>query len=456
MTTQQAKALYAERRNFYEVYPEKKQAAYEYAKGYREFIDSAKTEREAVDYAVDYAKARGFSEFDPDKHYSAGDRVYYVNRKKAIYLAVIGKKPMNEGCRIIVAHTDSPRLDLKQHPLFESDSMAYFKTHYYGGIKKYQWLTLPLSLHGVIYRKDGSAVKISIGEDESEPVFYISDLMPHIGKDQMSKTMSEAIPGESLNLICGSIPFGDGEGTKTAILALLNEKYGINEGDLINAELTAAPALKSRDCGLDGSMIIAYGHDDRVCAYPALTALCELETPEHTAIAMFTDKEEIGSQGVTGLMSDCFSHFLQDLCEMQNTNYRRMCENSICFSADVGGAYDSSFAAAYEPTNSAYLNCGVVVTKYTGARGKSGCSDASAEVFSRVTRLLDAHNVLWQTGEYGKVDQGGAGTVAAEIAMLNIDVIDVGVPLLSMHAVQELCCKSDLYEMYEACKALYE
>lgn len=456
MTVEQAKALSYERKSFYEVSPEKKEAAFEYAKGYREFIDSAKTEREAVDYAVAYAEARGFMKYDPSKNYSAGDRIYTVNRKKAIYLAVIGKKTVDEGCRIIVAHTDSPRLDLKQHPLYESDGAAFLKTHYYGGIKKYQWLTLPLSLHGVVYRKDGSEVKISIGENENEPVFYISDLMPHIGKDQMSKVMSEAVPGESLNLICGSIPLGDGEGVKTAVLALLNEKYGIDEQDLINAELTAAPAVKSRDCGLDGSMIIAYGHDDRVCAYPALTALCELGTPEYTAVAMFTDKEEIGSQGVTGLMSDCFSHFLQDLCEMQKVNYRRLCESSICFSADVGGAFDPAFASAYEATNSAYLNCGVVVTKYTGARGKSGCSDASAELFSRVTRLLDAKGVHWQTGEYGKIDQGGAGTVAAEIAMLNIDVIDVGVPLLSMHAVQELCCKSDLYSMYEACKALYE
>lgn len=456
MTKEEAKKLLYSRKNFYNACPEKKDAAYEYAKGYRRFIDSAKTEREAVDFAIAYASERGFVPFDPNKKYKCGDRVYYANRNKAIYLAVIGQQTMDAGCNIIVAHTDSPRLDLKQHPLYEKSGTAYFKTHYYGGIKKYQWTALPLSLHGVVFLKDGSKVKINIGESDDEPVFYISDLMPHIGKDQMAKTLAEGISGEELNLLCGSIPFDTDEGAKLNVLKILYEKYGITEADMINAELTAVPAVKSRECGLDRSMIIAYGHDDRVCAYPALTALCELEQPKKTCIAMFADKEEIGSEGVTGMKSAAFSHFLGDICCMQGVSYNRMCENSICFSADVGGAYDPGFGKAYEETNSCFINCGVVVTKYTGARGKSGCSDAGAELFNKVTKLLDAKNILWQTGEYGRVDQGGAGTVAAEIATLNIDVVDIGVPLLSMHAVQELCAKSDLYEMYEACVALYE
>ncbi len=455
MTKEEAKKLMYKRENFYTFCPEKKSAADEYAKGYRKFIDSAKTEREAVEFAIAYASKRGFVPFDPNASYSCGDKVYYVNRGKAIYLAVIGRQSMDSGCNIIVAHTDSPRLDLKQHPLFEDSGNAYFKTHYYGGIKKYQWTALPLALHGVVYLRDGTKVKINIGESDEDPVLYISDLMPHIGKDQMAKTMSEGITGEDLNLLCGSVPFDSEEGAKLNILKILYEKYGITEADMINAELAAVPAIKSRECGLDRSMITAYGHDDRVCAYPALTALCELDKPQKTCIAMFTDKEEIGSYGVTGMRSDAFPHFLKDICDMQGVSYNRMCENSICFSADVGGAYDPVFGSAYEKTNSCFINGGVVVTKYTGSRGKSGSSDASAELFNRVTKLLDAHGVLWQTGEYGKVDQGGAGTVASEIAMLDIDVIDIGVPLLSMHAVQELCAKGDLYEMYEACKALY-
>lgn len=456
MDKEEAKKLLYKKENIYIRFPQLKDNIDEYAKSYRKFIDSAKTEREATAFAIKYAEERGFVPFEKGKKYKAGDKIYYSNREKAIYLAVIGQESLNKGCNIIVAHTDSPRLDLKQIPLYEDSGIGYFKTHYYGGIKKYQWTVLPLALHGVVYTKKNGRIDINIGEDESDPVFYISDLMPHIGKDQMKKKLSEGITGEGLNIINGSVPFDEEDGTKLYVLALLNEKYGITEADLITAELTAVPAIKSREVGLDRSMIAAYGHDDRVCAYPALSALCELTDVKKTAIAMFADKEEIGSEGVTGLRSSSFKDFLSELCEMQNACSRDCCLNSLCFSADVGGAYDPCYADAYEKTNSAYINKGVVVTKYTGARGKGGSSDASAELVTKVASMLDENKVVWQTGEYGKVDQGGAGTVATEIAMLNIDVIDVGVPLLSMHAPIELAAKADIYMMYKACLALYK
>ncbi|HPP85001.1 MAG TPA: aminopeptidase [Bacillota bacterium] len=455
MTTEEAKNLLYKRESVYARYPEAVGEIFQYANGYRKFIDSAKTEREATAFAVKYAAERGFVPYEKGKKYKAGDKIYYVNRQKSIYLAVIGEESLDRGCSIIVAHTDSPRLDLKQIPMYEDSGISYFKTHYYGGIKKYQWAAIPLALHGVICTKDGRKIDVSVGEDENDPVFYISDLMPHISKDQMEKKLSEGITGEGLNIINGVMALNEDNSAKLYILTLLNEKYGITERDLITAELTAVPALKSREVGFDRSMIAAYGHDDRVCAYPALTAICALSGVKRTAIAMFADKEEIGSEGVTGLRSASFAHFLTSLCEMQNADMKTCCANSICFSADVGGAYDPCFADAYEKNNSSYLDRGVVVTKYTGSRGKGGASDASAELVARVAKLLDDNGVVWQTGEYGKVDQGGTGTVATEIAMLNIDVIDVGVPLLSMHAPFELASKSDIYMMYKACLALY-
>lgn len=432
-----------------------KENAHEYCRGYRAFIDSAKTEREAVYYAVADAEKHGFVPFERGKTYKPGDRIYYVNRGKGIYLAVIGRQKTETGVRMIIAHTDCPRLDLKQKPLYEDGNLALMKTHYYGGIKKYQWTAQPLSLHGVVYRADGSRVDIRIGEDEDEPVLYITDLMPHIAKDQVAKTLAEGITGEELNLVAGSEPFDAEEGAKLKVLALLNEKYGITEADLITAELSAVPASRSREVGFDRSMICAYGHDDRICAYPAYTALFEAGVPEHTCIAAFADKEEIGSEGVTGLKSDFLKHFLTDLCASDGSDYILCCASSICLSSDVGGAFDPTFASAYDTHNSARVGNGPVVVKYTGARGKSGCSDASAEVVSRITRIFDAAGVIWQCGEYGKVDQGGAGTVAAEVAMLNIDVIDVGVPILSMHSTGELASKGDIYMMYLADRAFY-
>lgn len=430
--------------------------ANDYCKGYRGFIDYSKTERESVDWAIIEAKKNGFSEYSEGTKYKQGDKIYYNNRGKSIFLAVIGED-MADGVNIVMAHTDSPRIDLKQRPLYEAGGLSYFKTHYYGGLKKYQWTALPLSLHGVVYLNDGSELKINIGEDEDDPVLYISDLMPHIGKDQYSRHLGDGIQGEELNVINGSVPLEDDEdeSVKLAVIALLNEKYGLTEKDLINAELTVTPAIKSRDVGFDRGMIAAYGQDDRICAYPAITALFELESPNKTAMAVFADKEEIGSVGVTGIRSAALSHFLIDLCDGDMKKYTMMCRRSVCLSADVGGAFDPTFAGAYEASNSAYINKGVVITKYTGSRGKSGTSDASAELFNRISKLCDNNGIIWQTGEYGKVDQGGAGTVASDISELNIDVIDIGVPILSMHSPIELASKGDIYMTYKCFAAFY-
>ncbi len=427
----------------------------EFVKDYRHFIDNAKTERLATNYAEGEAFAKGFRPYAFGEKLKAGDRICYVNHDKSVMLAVIGKKPLDEGCRIIASHIDSPRLDLKPQPLYENSDIAYFKTHYYGGIKKYQWTAVPLELHGVVYRSDGTRVDINIGADPSDPVFYISDLMPHIGKDQMSKNASEFISGEGLNIINGSLPIDSDGGVKLKVLSILNEKYGITERDLLTSELTAVPAIMSREVGFDRSLVAAYGHDDRICAYPALRALIDSDVPEHTSVVLLADKEEIGSYGVTGLNSEVYADFIQSLCESTGASYLACKRASICLSADVGGAYDPCYADAYEPNNSCYINRGVVVSKYTGARGKSGSSDASAETLSKLTRAFDEAGVVWQVGEYGKVDQGGAGTVSTEIAHFGFEVIDCGVPLLSMHAVTELASKYDIYQMYLASVAFF-
>ncbi len=427
-----------------------------FIKDYRHFIDNAKTERTAVNYTEGEALAKGFKPYTFGEKLKAGDKICYVNHEKSIFFAVIGKKSLSEGCRIIASHIDSPRLDLKPQPLYENSGISYFKTHYYGGIKKYQWTAIPLELHGVVYRADGTRVDINIGADVNDPVFYISDLMPHIGKDQMSKVASEFMPGEGLNLINGSTPIDDDGGVKLKVLSLLNEKYGITERDLITAELTAVPAIMSREVGFDRSLISAYGHDDRICGYPALRALIDGDVPEHTSIVFLADKEEIGSYGVTGLGSETYSDFIRALCDSTDSDFYACKRGSICLSADVGGAFDPCYADAYEANNSAYLNKGVVISKYTGSRGKGGCSDASAETLSKVTRMFDKEGVAWQVGEYGKVDQGGAGTVATEIAHYGIEVIDCGVPLLSMHSINELASKYDIYAMLRASVAFFK
>ena len=456
MTEEQAKSLLLKQENVYTRDPQLREPAFAYCEGYKAFLNAAKTEREAVEWAVREAEANGFVPYDPTVSCKPGDRVYRVNRGKSVMLAVIGTDAPEAGFSIVVSHIDSPRLDLKQRPLYETAGISYFKTHYYGGIKKYQWTALPLALHGTVMTESGGRVDVRVGEAEGEPVFFISDLMPHIAKDQYEKKLGDAISGEGLNIINGSLPLGEGsDAVKLGILALLHEKYGITEADLRTAELSAVPAQKAVDVGFDASMIAAYGQDDRVCAYPSLTALFETKAPARTCVVVLADKEEIGSQGVTGLRSAALAHFLTSLCENRGADYKTCFAASDCLSADVGGAYDPCYAEAYEAGNSAYLNHGVAVMKYTGARGKSGSSDASAELLAKLARIFRENDVVWQTGEYGKVDQGGAGTVATEIAMLNISVVDTGVPILSMHSPVELAAKADIYMLHRALAAYF-
>ena len=430
-----------------------------FCEDYKNFLNSAKTEREAVKYVVEKAKKLGFKEFDREKKYRKGDKVYFNNRGKSVILAVIGKKPLKDGIRLSAAHIDSPRVDLKQNPLYEDSELAFFKTHYYGGIKKYQWTTIPLSLHGVIIKRDGKAVEVKIGEEDGEPKFVITDLLPHLANEQMKRTLSEGVKGEELNVLVGSMPFNNDETSERVKLNIMNilfKKYGVTESDFLSAELEMVPAFKACDIGFDSSMIGSYGHDDRVCAYPAAEAIFSIGVPEYTAVTVLTDKEEIGSDGNTGLNSAYFKYFISDLAWAQGINYHTVLSNSQCLSADVNAALDPTFADVSEKKNASYLNKGVVVTKYTGARGKSGTSDASAEYMSKVTRLFDANKVVWQTGELGKVDAGGGGTVAMYLAALDIDVIDVGVPVLSMHAPFEVVAKLDVYYAFKAFKAFFE
>ena len=429
-----------------------------HAKGYAAFIDACKTEREAVVWAVELLKAHGFVELIPGAQLNPGDKVYRNVHGKALMMAVIGAESMNTGARICAAHIDSPRMDLKPNPLYEDAGMAFLKTHYYGGIKKYQWVTVPLALHGVVVRKDGTSVTITIGEDENDPILMITDLLPHLAADQMQKTAATAIVGEQLNVLLGSEPL-EGEGSdlvKLHMMKLLNDKYGIIEEDFLSAELSIVPAMKCREVGLDRSMLGAYGHDDRVCAYNQLVPLLELGTPKHTAICLLADKEEIGSVGVTGMQSFAFETFVQDLCLGTGASLYRCFENSFCLSADVSNAYDPNFAETTDKRNNSALNMGVAIFKYTGSRGKGGCSDASAEAMGHIRSVLDKAGVIWQVGELGKVDQGGGGTVAAFMANRNIVTVDAGVPVLSMHAPMEIISKLDCYMSMRACKAVYE
>jgi aspartyl aminopeptidase len=420
---------------------------------YKTFLDAAKTEREAVDYTVEKLTANGFKEYKIGMKLSAGDKIYRINRGKAVIAAIIGSEPIESGVRLCAAHIDSPRLDLKQFPLYESNEIALFKTHYYGGIKKYQWTAIPLSLHGVIIKADGSSVTVNIGEDEADPVFCVTDLLPHLATDQMKRNLAQGIKGEELNILVGSRPFKDNEeseAVKLNILSILNEKYGIIEDDFISAELEAVPAFKAKDIGFDRSMIGSYGHDDRVCAYTALAATLDCNSPKHTVVTVLTDKEETGSDGNTGLCSAYLKYFITDLAAEFGIAGHTVLSASECLSADVNAAFDPTFPEVTEKNNCSYINHGVCVTKYTGARGKSGTSDASAEFVGKIRRLLDKENVIWQTGELGKVDMGGGGTVAAYIANLDVDTIDVGVPVLSMHAPYEVVSKIDVYMAYRA------
>ncbi len=431
----------------------------DYCRSYMAFLNEARTEREAVKLAIELAEDKGFVEYTDGMELKAGDKVYRNNRGKALMLAVIGKKSLEEGCVIAGAHVDSPRIDLKQNPLYESDELAYFKTHYYGGIKKYQWVTIPLELHGVVALKSGETIDITIGHDPADPQFVITDLLPHLGKEQMKKTMEDGITGEGLNILIGSIPYAD-EGSdrvKLAVMSVLNDRYGIVEEDFLSAELTAVPAFEVREIGLDRSLIGGYGHDDRVCAYAELKAILDIDAaPEKTCICILADKEETGSDGVSGMQSSAFECFVEELCDSQNVPLRRCFANSFCLSADVTAAFDPNFPEVSEKRNDAKLNYGMGICKFTGARGKSGTSDASAEVVGYLRRLFAANGVVWQMSELGKVDQGGGGTIAKYMANRNIDTIDAGVPVMSMHSPFEVVAKFDCYMTYLGVLAAYK
>ncbi len=438
---------------------EVREAAQVFAEGYKTFLDASKTEREAVVMTVLTAKDHGFTEYDPSKEYKAGDRVYFNNHGKSVVLAVFGKNGCKNGVRIAAAHIDSPRLDLKPSPLYESNETAMFKTHYYGGIRKYQWVTRPLAMHGVVAKKDGSVVEVRIGEDPEDPVFCISDLLPHLAQEQSQKTLAAAFTGEDLNITVGAEPVEDPdarEGFKLRAMQLFNEKYGITEDDLLSAEIEFVPAGKSRDIGLDRSLIGGYGHDDRVCAYPALQAILAVPEPEDTIVTVLTDKEEIGSEGNTGLVAHYLEDFIADLAEAEGLKARHVLAKSTCLSADVTAAFDPNYPSAFEAANACYVNHGVGVCKYTGARGKGGASDANAEFVAKVRRILDDANVQWQMGELGRVDLGGGGTVAKLVAALGVDVLDIGVPVLSMHSPFEMIAKMDLYMAFLGFKAFFE
>ena len=455
--------LLRERKNGFEGLDESSKAqVYNFCEEYKEAITKAKTEREFCDLSVELLKGAGFKNLADADKLKAGDRVYAVNRGKGVTAFVIGSEDLEQGLNIVGAHIDSPRLDLKPNPLYEDSGMGYFKTHYYGGIRKYQWLNNPLSLHGVVIKKDGEKVQINIGEDPKDPVFCIADLLPHLAQNQSGKKLSEAFEGEKLNVIVGNIPADvDKDKVKYAVMDSLNQKYGICERDFITSELELVPAFPARDIGFDRSMILGYGHDDRVCAYTALRGIIDIKNPKKSAVCMLVDKEEIGSQGNTGMQSRFFENTLARICDKCSDAYselkvRNCLSNSACLSADVNAAYDSNFAEVYERNNSAYVNEGIVVTKYTGARGKSSASDANAEFVAKVCKIFDQQSVKWQCGELGKIDIGGGGTIACYLANLDIEVIDVGVALLAMHAPYEVAGKFDVYMAYKAYKAFME
>ncbi len=450
--------LFYEQKNGYDLIgTEERIAVEEYCRDYMEFLNGSRTEREAVKNAIAEAEKLGFAEYVPGMELKPGTKIYRNNRGKALMLAVIGKKSLADGCVIAGAHVDAPRLDLKQITMYESDELCYFKTHYYGGIKKYQWVTIPLELHGTVALKSGETVDISIGREPGEPKFIITDLLPHLAADQMKKTMAEGITGEGLNILIGSTPYADDgkDRVKLAVMSILNDMYGITEEDFLSAELTAVPGFDVCEIGLDRSLIGGYAHDDRVCAYAELKAIFDVQEPEKTAVCILADKEETGSDGVSGMQSAAFDCFMEDLCESQGVKLRRCYENSFCLSADVCNAFDPLYPDVSEKRSDAKINYGMGICKFTGARGKAGTSDASAEVVAYVRRIFAENGVVWQMAELGKVDQGGGGTIAKFMANRNIDTIDAGVPVLSMHAPFEVVSKFDCYMTYKGVLTAY-
>ena len=453
------KELFYEQKNGYDLIDAaERKACEDYCKGYMAYLNESRTEREAVKNAIALAEKEGFVPFTPGMAVKPGMKLYRSNRGKALMLAVVGKKPLDAGCNVAAAHVDSPRLDLKQIPLYEDGEMAYFRTHYYGGIKKYQWVAIPLELHGVVALKSGETVEVVIGHDPEDPQLVITDLLPHLAADQMQRKASEVIKGESLNILIGSAPYAD-EGSdrvKLAVMSLLKDRYGITEEDFLSAELEAVPGFPVRDVGLDRSLIGGYGQDDRVCAYAELKAIFDIKDPELTAVCILADKEETGSQGTTGMKAQAFECFMEDLCAAQGVELRRCFENSFCVSADVCNAFDPLYPEVSEKRSNAKINYGMGICKFTGARGKSGTSDADAETVGKLRKIFADANVVWQMAELGKVDQGGGGTVAVYMAERDIDTIDAGVPVLSMHAPYEVVSKFDCYMTYKGVKAVYE
>lgn len=442
---------------------EERKNIFDYAKGYMDFMNKSKTEREIVQSSKKIAEANGFKDIKEFDSLKAGDKVYYINREKSMYLAVIGEDNIENGINIIGAHADSPRLDLKPNPLYEDGGFAYFKTHYYGGIKKYQWTTIPLSLHGVVVKANGEKITINIGEDENDPIFTITDLLPHLAQEQMERKLKDGVSGEDLNLLIGSIPYSNegAEQVKLNILNLLNQKYGITEVDFLSSELEIVPAMKCRSLGFDSSMVAGYGQDDKICVYTELTALVDMKkTPARTAVCIISDKEEIGSMGNTGMESHVFDTFVSELLNKLGVNRPNLLDKVFCnskmLSADVDAGVDPIYANVSEKNNASYLGRGIGLNKYTGARGKSGASDANAEFVAEIRNIFETNDVRYQIGELGKVDIGGGGTIAYILANKGIDVIDCGVPVLSMHAPYEVTSKFDLYEAYRGYRAFWE
>lgn len=434
---------------------EDKQNVLKFSDEFIYFLNTCKTEREATEFIVDVLKKNDFTDLREKLVLAPGDKVYYVNRDKSVYATIIGSKSIESGLNIVGSHIDSPRLDLKPNPLYEDTDMAYLKTHYYGGIKKYQWTTIPLSIHGVIVKANGERIKVNVGEDDEDPIFTITDLLPHLAVEQSDKKLRDAIPGENLNLLVGSIPFGDekdSQRVKLNILKILNEKYGITERDFVSSELELVPAFKAKSLGFDRSMVAGYGQDDRVCAYTSLRAFIEVHNPERTAVCIFADKEEIGSMGNTGMESHVFDTFISELLNKTNTNKPNLLDKVFCnsrmLSADVDAAFDPIYASASEKNNAAYFGKGIGLNKYTGARGKSGASDANAEYVAFIRNMLEQNGISYQVSELGRVDLGGGGTIAYILADKGIDVIDCGIPILSMHSPYEVSSKFDIYEGY--------
>lgn len=454
------KKLTYTRESAWKSYSEKqKEKIFAFADKYKSFLDEGKTERECVEACISRLEKNGFVNVETKEQLVPGDRVYRSIRNKGLVAAVIGTEPVVDGMNILGAHIDSPHIDLKPTPLYEDGGLALMKTHYYGGIKKYQWSTMPLAFHGIMYNSDGEKIRVNVGEDENDPVFMISELLVHLSQEQLARKASEAIKGEELNVLVGGMPMEDGEvkeGIKLAVLKLLNDKYGITEKDFMTAEIEMVPAYKAKDIGFDRSFVGAYGQDDRVCAYTAITAEMDAKKPAHTTVTILTDKEETGSDGNTGLNSDYVLHYIEDLAEQAGVPVRDVLRNSLCLSSDVNAAYDPTFPDVYEGRNSSYINKGCVLTKYTGARGKAGSNDASAETMAKVIGIMEEEGVYWQAGELGAVDAGGGGTIAKLVAHMNVDTVDLGVPILSMHSPFELSSKLDVYNTYKAFKAFYK